>query len=254
MTGWGQSGPLARHAGHDINYIAITGALAAIGPSERPLPPLNLLGDFGGGAMFLVAGVLAALLSAQRSGIGQVVDAAICDGTLQLLAMAHEFAAAGQWNPARQANLLDGGAPHYGAYQCADGLFLAIGPIEPQFFELFRRAVGLEENAHILSADPKSWPALRTQIAARILTRPRADWLDALENSDACVSPVLDIKQAVEHPHLVARNSFVELDGLVQPAPAPRFSATPTQARPRPDDFHSLADALAAWTNRAPPH
>lgn len=248
MTGWGQTGPLASHAGHDINFIAITGALAAIGPAGNPMPPLNLVGDFGGGAMFLVSGMLAALLSVQRTGTGQVVDAAICDGTIQLMTMAHDMAAAGHWRAQREANLLDGGAPYYGAYACADGVHIAIGPIEPQFFELFRQAIGLTDDAHALRADPRNWPALREEIAARILTRPSSEWLALLEHSDACVSPVLDLHEAAKHPHLVARQSFVELDGLIQPAPAPRFSVTPTEARARPHNLPSLAEAVDAWT------
>lgn len=247
MTGWGQTGPLAAQAGHDINFIAITGALAAIGPTERPLPPLNLVGDFGGGAMFLVSGMLAALLSAQRTGAGQVVDSAICDGTIQLMTMAHDMAAAGHWRVQREANLLDGGAPYYGTYECADGAHIAIGPIEPQFFELFRKAIGLDDAAHDLRADPSNWPALRENIAALIRTRGSSEWLDLLEYSDACVSPVLDLHEAARHPHLAARRSFVELDGLTQPAPAPRFSGTPTEARPRPHDLLPLAEAVGAW-------
>ncbi|ODT08726.1 MAG: carnitine dehydratase [Mesorhizobium sp. SCN 65-20] len=248
MTGWGQTGPLARQAGHDINYIAITGALAAIGPADRPMPPLNLVGDFGGGAMFLVSGMLAALLHAQRSGEGQVIDCAICDGTIQLMTMVHDMAAAGHWKPQRDANLLDGGAPYYGAYECADGKFIAVGPIEPQFFELFRAAIGLEEDAHRLRADPANWPALRDKIAARLRTRSSSHWLDLLEYTDACVSPVLDMHEAAQHPHLAARKSIVELDGLPQPAPAPRFSATPTEARARPANSLSLQAAVAAWS------
>ncbi|PWK76307.1 CaiB/BaiF CoA-transferase family protein [Aminobacter sp. AP02] len=250
MTGWGQSGPLSAQAGHDINFIAITGALAAIGPAERPLPPLNLVGDFGGGAMFLVSGMLAALVCAQRNGTGQVVDSAICDGTIQLMTMAHDMAAAGHWRAEREANLLDGGAPYYGTYECADGVHIAVGPIEPQFFELFREAIGLSEDAHLLRADPRNWPALRDNIATLIRTRKSTEWLALLEHSDACVSPVLDLYEAAEHPHLVARQSFVELDGITQPAPAPRFSATPTQARARPRDLLSLADAIQAWTGK----
>lgn len=249
MTGWGQTGPLANHAGHDINFIAITGALAAIGPVDRPLPPLNLVGDFGGGAMFLVSGMLAALLSAQRTGAGQVVDAAICDGTIQLMSMAHDLAASGGWRAQRDANLLDGGAPYYGAYACADGVHIAVGPIEPQFFELFRQAVGLDVSAHALRADPRNWPALKDKIATLISARPSSEWLALLEHSDACVSPVLDLHQAALHPHLVARESFVELDGLTQPAPAPRFSDTPTEAHARPHDLLPLTEAVEMWTN-----
>jgi alpha-methylacyl-CoA racemase len=249
MTGWGQTGPLASHAGHDINFIAITGALAAIGPAKHPLPPLNLVGDFGGGAMFLVSGMLAALLSAQRSGIGQIVDAAICDGTIQLMTMAHDMAASGHWRAQREANLLDGGAPYYGAYKCADGAHIAIGPIEPQFFELFREAIGLDVSAHALRADPRNWPSLKEKIAALISTRPSSEWLALLEHSDACVSPVLDLHQSAQHPHLVARQNFIQLDGLTQPAPAPRFSATPTEARARPHDLLPLAEAVSMWSN-----
>lgn len=248
MTGWGQTGPLATHAGHDINYIAISGALAAIGPAGHPVPPLNLVGDFGGGAMFLVSGMLAALLSAQRTGTGQVVDAAICDGTVQLMTMAHDLASAGQWQPQRAANLLDGGAPYYCTYECADGRHIAIGPIEPQFFELFRQAIGLDDTAHALRADRRNWPALKDEIAALIIRRPSSEWLALLEHSDACVSPVLDLHEAAQHPHLIARKSFVQLNGLTQPAPTPRFSGTPTEARARPREVLPLAEALRAWS------
>ncbi|MBX3576735.1 MAG: CoA transferase [Rhizobiaceae bacterium] len=250
MTGWGQTGPLAAVAGHDINYIAIGGALDAIGPAERPMPPLNLVGDFGGGAMFLVSGVLAALLSAARTGVGQVVDAAMCDGASVLMTMFRELADGGAWIPERETNLLDGGAPFYGTYRCADGRFIAIGPIEPQFYRVLVDAIGLTQQEAAMRLDRARWPELRARIAELVSQRPAADWVDMLEHTDACVSPVLSLDEAPSHPHLAARGTFVELDGHLQPAPAPRFSGTPTEARPRPAAPLAIEEALAAWPPR----
>ncbi|HTV70420.1 MAG TPA: CaiB/BaiF CoA-transferase family protein [Rhizobiaceae bacterium] len=247
MTGWGQTGPLASVAGHDINYIAITGALAAIGPAERPVPPLNLVGDFGGGAMFLVSGMLAALISAGRTGVGQVVDAAMCDGAVSLMTMFHEMAASGDWIIEREANLIDGGAPFYRTYECADGAFIAVGAIEPQFYAKLAEAIGLTPDEAMLRMEKKNWPTLIARIGEILRTRPAAEWVTLMEKTDACVSPVLSLADAPAHPHLAARGAFVEVDGKRQPAPVPRFSATPTEARPKPAGVLTLGDALARW-------
>jgi len=228
MTGWGQDGPLAASAGHDINYIAISGALDAIGTADAPVPPLNLVGDYGGGGMLLAMGLLAALLHAQRTGEGQVVDAAMSDGAAQLMAPIYGMRAAGRWGAPRGGNLLDGGAPFYGTYRCACGGFLAVGPIEPQFFALFIQRLGLDEADFAGRDDAANWPALRARIAATLLTRRRDDWGMIFDGTDACVAPVLSMAEAPAHPHNIARNTFFERDGVVQPAPAPRFSATPS--------------------------
>ena len=222
MTGWGQDGPLAQAAGHDINYIAITGALDAIGPAESPVPPLNLVGDYGGGGMLLAMGICAAL----RGGQGCVVDAAMSDGAALLMAPIYGMRAAGRWPAPRGGNLLDGGAPFYGTYRCADGKFLAVGPIEPQFFALFVQGLGLAEADFAGRNDPAHWPALRARIAAVLLTRTRDEWAAAF-HPDACVAPVLSMAEAPDHPHNQARGTFSERDGVVQPAPAPRFTRPP---------------------------
>jgi alpha-methylacyl-CoA racemase len=227
MTGWGQDGPLAHAAGHDINYIAISGVLHAIGTPEQPLPPLNLVGDYGGGALMLAWGMMAALWEVQRSGQGQVVDAAMSDGAALLMAMTYGVAAAGLWTNQRQANLLDGGAPFYGAYACADGKYLAVGSIEPHFFrELLTRA-GIDDPSLHEQIDLSAWPAQRATFAAIFHTRTRDEWCALLEGTDACVSPVLDMEEAPSHPHNQARGTFVTVDDIVQPAPAPRLSRTP---------------------------
>jgi alpha-methylacyl-CoA racemase len=224
MTGWGQTGPLAPTAGHDINYIAISGALDAIGTADAPVPPLNLVGDYGGGGMLLAMGVLAALLHAQRTGEGQVVDAAMSDGAALLMAPIYGMRAAGRWSAPRGGNLLDGGAPYYGTYPCADGKFLAVGPIEPQFFALFIQGIGLDVADFAGRADTAEWPALRARIAAVLRTRTRDDWAEVFAGSDACVAPVLTMAEAPGHPHNTARGTFIVGDGVVQPAPAPRFT------------------------------
>jgi len=244
MTGWGQHGPLAHAAGHDINYIAITGALQAIGRrGEAPVPPLNYVGDFGGGAMLLAVGLLSALLEAGRSGQGQVVDAAMTDGAALLSAMMFGFKAQGQWRNERGTNLLDGGAFFYDTYACADGRYLALGPIEPQFYAELRHRVGLADDPDFdRQMDPRAWPALREKLAAVLRTRTRDEWCAVLEGTDACVAPVLDWDEAPRHPHNVARHTFVSVDGVVQPAPAPRFSrSTPDAPQAgRPADVAEL--------------
>ncbi|TGD93058.1 CaiB/BaiF CoA transferase family protein [Methylobacterium nonmethylotrophicum] len=247
MTGWGQDGPLATTAGHDITYMAVTGALAAIGPAERPVPPLNLVGDYGGGSLYLVAGLLAGLLSAGRTGRGQVVDAAICDGAASLMAMFSELSSQGRWSDRREANLLDGGAPWYRTYACRDGRHVAIGPLEPQFYALFRRLTGLDADPDFdRRDDPAVWPVLRRKLEALFLEKSRDEWCGLLEGTDACVAPVLTLGEAGDHPHLAARRTFVDIGGTVQPAPAPRFSATPSAIRPAPGPL-TLTEAIARW-------
>ncbi|WP_302711497.1 CaiB/BaiF CoA-transferase family protein [Streptomyces sp. BV129] len=234
MTGWGQDGPLADRAGHDASYIAVTGTLGMIGrPGEPPALPANLLGDYAGGSLYLVVGVLAALHHARATGTGQVVDAAIVDGTAHLSAMIHGMLAAGAWQDRRAANLLDGGCPYYGTYETADGRYMAVGALEPRFYAEFLRLLDLDglADAH---HDPSRWPELRERVAARFKSATRAEWSDVFEGTDACVAPVLSLREAPHHPHLAARATFTEHDGLVQPAPAPRFSATPTAVRTGP--------------------
>ena len=247
MTGWGQTGPLAASAGHDINYIAITGALAAIGDERGPIPPLNLVGDYGGGSLYLVAGLLAALLSAARTGEGQVVDCAICDGAASLMAMFSELSAQNRWSEQRASNLLDGGAPYYRAYACADGRHIALGPLEPQFYALFRKLVGLEGDSDFdRRDDPALRPTLHAKLEALFLTKTRGEWSALLEGTDACFAPVLTLSEAPAHPHLAARGAFVEIDGVVQPAPAPRFSRTPSAIRST-GQTATLDETIAAW-------
>lgn len=234
MTGWGQDGPLADRAGHDASYIAVTGTLGMIGrPGEPPALPANLLGDYAGGSLYLVVGVLAALHHARATGTGQVVDAAIVDGTAHLSAMIHGMLAAGAWQDRRAANLLDGGCPYYGTYETADGKYMAVGALEPRFYAEFLRLLDLDgpAGAH---HDPARWPELRERVAARFKSGTRDEWTARFEGTDACVAPVLSLREAPHHPHLAARATFTEHDGLVQPAPAPRFSATPTRVRTGP--------------------
>ncbi len=246
MTGWGQSGPLSAYAGHDIDYIAITGALAAIGPAAKPVPPLNLVGDFGGGSLYLVMGILAGVLEARRSGQGQVVDCAISDCVVNLMSMFHGMMAAGTWSTAREANLLDGGAPYYGTYECADGKFLAVGALEPQFYATLRKRAGLDDPAFDEQRDPKLWPAQKEKLAAIFRGRTRDEWCALLDYSDACAAPVLTLEEAPENTHLKARGSLVEQDGIMQSAPAPRFGGTPGVIPARPVAA-TAADVLAGW-------
>ena len=245
MTGWGQSGPLAQAAGHDINYIALAGALGAIGPKEKPVPPLNLIGDYGGGALYLAVGLLAALLEAKRSGRGQVIDCAMCDGAASLLSLFFTLLARGQWEEGRAANLLDGGAPFYGTYECADGGFIAVGALEPQFYDTLCRLAGLAAPEFRERDDRKRWPELRQKMQALFKTRTRAQWCALLEGSDACFAPVLGLREASTHPHMAHRNSFLERDGVLQPAPAPRFSRTPSAIQA--SRASSPAEILAQW-------
>ncbi|MEU1014331.1 CaiB/BaiF CoA-transferase family protein [Streptomyces sp. NPDC005898] len=234
MTGWGQDGPLARSAGHDIAYIAITGTLGMIGKAgEPPAIPANLLGDYAGGSLYLVVGVLAALTHARAHGTGQVVDAAIVDGAAHLSTMIHGMLAAGGWQDRRGANLLDGGCPFYGTYETSDGGHMAVGPLEQRFYDEFIALLGLAEAAPARK-DLARWDELREAVAARFKERTREDWTAVFEGSDACVAPVLSLREAPAHPHLAARGTFTDHGGITQPAPAPRFSATPTRVRTGP--------------------
>jgi alpha-methylacyl-CoA racemase len=246
MTGWGQTGPLAHAAGHDINYIAVSGALAAIGPRESPVPPLNLVGDFGGGALYLAMGMLAAMLEASRSGKGQVVDAAMTDGAASLMTMFYGMAGK-RWNPQlREGNLLDGAAHFYGTYACADGKHIAIGSIEPQFYALLREKLGLADSDFDAQMDPRAWPGLRDKLAAVFKGQPRDHWVALMEGTDVCFAPVLDMTEAPHHPQNKARGAFVEVAGVLQPAPAPRFSRTASQVQAAPAKAGTHTHAVLA--------
>ncbi len=227
MTGWGQTGPLAHAAGHDINYIALSGALHAIGPrGEKPTVPLNYIGDFGGGGMLLGFGLVCALLEAKTSGRGQVVDAAMTDGAALLSTMMYGMHAQNMWSNQRGENLLDGGAHFYDTYTCADGKHIAIGAIEPQFYALLLKLLGITDVAFAAQMNPTAWPDLKARLTALFASRTRAAWCELLEGTDACFAPVLDWDEAPLHAHNVARGTFVKVDDVVQPAPAPRFSRT----------------------------
>lgn len=228
MTGWGQTGPLAQAAGHDINYIALAGALHAIGPADRPTPPLNLVGDLGGGALYLTVGLLAGLLHVRATGQGQVVDCAMAEGAASLMSTFFGAFAAGGWIDGRASNVIDGGAPFYGAYECADGHWISVGSIEPQFYALLLDKAGASSDpAFSDQMDRGAWPLSKKRLAAIFKTRSRAEWCAILEGTDVCFAPVLSLAEAPHHPHNKARGAFVEVDGVVQPAPAPRFSVTP---------------------------
>ena len=247
VTGFGQTGPLAQAAGHDLNYIALTGALHAIGPAAgAPVPPLNLVGDYGGGALYLAFGLLAAVYERQSSGRGQVVDAAMVDGAASLMSLFNGLRAAGAWSAPRGENLLDGGAPFYGVYETADGLHVALGPLEPKFFAEFARRVGLPEHFVRGQHDRALWPAMRAAIAEIVRTRTRDEWCAQLEGTDACFAPVLTLDEAPAHPHALARASYVRVDGVTQPAPAPRFDrSVPQTPRPAPEVGAHTAEVLA---------
>jgi alpha-methylacyl-CoA racemase len=237
MTGWGQTGPLAPTAGHDIGYIALTGALGASGrPDERPAPPLNLLGDFGGGGVFLALGAVAALVHARATGEGQVVDAAIVDGTAVLTTMIHGMLDAGVWRDRRGVNLLDTGAPFYDVYRCADGQFLAVGALEEQFYAALLDGLGLAGDESLPDrTDPRQWPALRERFTELFASRTRAEWWAVFQGTDACVAPVWSLVEATHDEHNRERGVFVEVDGVVQPDVAPRFSVTPGAAGSVPE-------------------
>jgi alpha-methylacyl-CoA racemase len=249
MTGWGQNGPLAQAAGHDINYIALSGALHAIGAtSGPPLPPLNYVGDFGGGAMMLAFGLLCALHHARASGAGQVVDAAMTDGAALLSAMMYGMHAAGAWSNRRGENMLDGGAHFYGCYACADGRHVSIGSIEPQFYAQLLQRTGITDPEFSAQLDAAAWPRLKARLAEVFLGKTRDEWCALMEGSDVCFAPVLDWDEAPGHPHNLARQSFVTVDGVLQPAPAPRFSRTPAAApRAATAAGSDSADVFSAW-------
>ena len=249
VTGWGQDGPLAPAAGHDLNYVALSGMLAAMGRnSSPPAPPLNLVGDFGGGGMMLAFGVVCALLESRTSGKGQVVDAAMVEGAALLGAMMYGMRAYGQWKDEREANLLDGGAPFYDTYACLDGKFIAVGAIEPQFYTRLLALAGASDPVFDAQWRLAAWPDLKEKFAALFATRTRADWCALLEGTDACFAPVLDMDEAPRHPHNTARGTFVDVAGVTQPAPAPRFSRTPGQAGSPPGGpGQDAAAILADW-------
>ncbi|RZA29399.1 MAG: CoA transferase [Proteobacteria bacterium] len=235
MTGWGQTGPLSQAAGHDLNYIAITGALHAIGHADRPpVPPLHLVGDIGGGGMMLAFGLLCGMLEASRTGKGQVVDAAICDGASTLATTYHGKLNSGDWINQRQANMLDGGAHFYGCYTCADGKYVSIGSIEPQFYSLLLELCDIDDPVFQKQWERAQWPLLREKLARLIAGKTREQWCALLEGTDVCFAPVLDFMEAHDHPHNKERDSFIETDGIIHPAPAPRFSRTPGLARSIP--------------------
>ncbi|HET6816740.1 MAG TPA: CaiB/BaiF CoA-transferase family protein [Mycobacteriales bacterium] len=253
MTGWGQDGPLAQRAGHDIDYASIVGAIGAVGePGRKPVAPLNLVADFGGGSMFLVTGVLAALLERATSGKGQVVDVAMVDGVSTLLAMLHSHRASGIWQDKRGSNLLDGGAPFYDTYECADGEWIAVGALERQFFAELVRVLG-EATPGFAEELPEQhdmarWPEMRALFERTFATRTRDEWASLFDGVDACVAPVLSAGEAPQHPHVAARKTLVELHGLVQPAPAPRFSRTPGAiSRPPRQPGEDSRDTLLDW-------
>ncbi len=247
MTGWGQTGPLAHTAGHDINYVSLTGALHAIGTAAQPLPPLNLVGDYGGGGMLLAMGVLAAVARAQHSGEGQVVDAAMTDGAALLMAAQYGLMAKGFWQDARESNFLDGAAHFYGTYECQDGKHVSVGAIEPQFYRQLLELCGITDPHFERQWEQGEWPALRAKLAEVFRARTRAQWCELLEGTDACFAPVLSMGEAADHPHNAARGTFVRQDGVLQPAPAPRFDRTPSALPPKaPRTGAHTAELLAA--------
>ncbi|MDT8333862.1 CaiB/BaiF CoA-transferase family protein [Roseomonas gilardii] len=251
MTGWGQKGPLAPTAGHDINYIALTGALDAIGShGGPPVPPLNLVGDYGGGAMFLGFGVLCAFIEAQRSGHGQVVDAAMVDGAALLMSLFHGFMARGQWIAQRGGNHLDGGAPWYGTYETADGRYIAVGALEEPFWQELLAKLQIDAATLPRREDRSGWPIIRAKLEQAFRQRERDVWAEVFAQSDACVSPILNLDEVANHPHMAQRSSMIEVDGIMQPAPAPRFSRTPGKARPPIREDLTAANLLSEWSVR----
>jgi len=254
MTGWGQDGPLAQVAGHDIDYIAITGALHAIGTADGPPQiPLNLVGDFGGGGMYLALGILAAVLESRTTGTGQVVDAAIVDGTTHLLTGIFGLLAGGAWADHRGVNRLDGGAPFYAVYRTRDDRHMAVGALEPQFYAEFVRLLGIEADP-AAQHDRSGWADLRTRIADAFAARDQAEWVAVFAGTDACVAPVLSLTEAAAHPQIAARRTLIEVDGVRQPAPAPRFSGHPqTMPRPATPPGGGLETVLRDWLGRSGP-
>jgi len=249
MTGWGQTGPYAGLGGHDINYVALTGALHGIGTQAQPVPPLNLIGDFGGGALYLAFGLLAALRHAEATGEGQVIDCAMTDGTIGLMSLLYGHLARGTWQDERGVNIIDGGSHFYNVYQCADGQWIAFGSIEPPFYGVLLEGLGIKASDLPEQMDEAGWPRLKERIAQVVATRPRAEWLACFAGKDACVTPVLSMSDAPNDPHNCAREAFVTLDGVTQPAPAPRFSRTPgrIQHGPATADAATHAQVLNDW-------
>jgi alpha-methylacyl-CoA racemase len=248
MTGWGQTGPLAEVAGHDLNYIALSGALHAIGPKEKPVPPLNLVGDYGGGAMFLAFGIMCAIHEAKSSGKGQVVDASMVEGAAYLATGFWGMRAAGIWKDEREANILDGAAHFYSTYETKDGTFVSLAAIEDKFYALMLEKLGLAGENWPKQMDKAHWPRLRARVADVIKTKTRAEWDAILEGTDVCYAPVLSFEEASKHPHNVARGSFIEVDGVVQPGPAPKFSRTPGKVRRPPARAgEHTEEVLADW-------
>ncbi len=251
MTGWGQDGPLARTAGHDITYLARTGVLAAIGPAERPVPPLNLVADYGGGSMFLLLGILAALWERERSGRGQVVDAAMIEGVPAMLGLLMQMRAAGLWQDGRERNLLDGGAPFYRCYRCADGGFVAVGALEPQFFAVLVERTGAPEDWRARQMDRALWPEMTEGFAAIFATRPRDAWAELFADTDGCVAPVLDFDEAAADAQMAARGVWRRRGKVLEPAPAPRFSRTPAADPPPPGAPGADGEAILAELGRS---
>ena len=248
MTGWGQTGPYAKAAGHDMNYIAITGALHAIGTSDKPVPPLNLVGDFGGGALYLAFGLMAGIIHARETGQGQVIDCAMSDGAASLMAMFYGFKGAGIWKDERRSNLLDGGAHFYDTYRCADGKWISIGSIEPQFYALLLEKTGITDPQFANQMSRDEWPELKAKLAAVLAKKTQAEWCAIMDATDICFAPVLTLDEAPSHPHNAARETFVTVEGVVQPAPAPRFSATPGVIQGPPPKIGAHNDeALGQW-------
>jgi alpha-methylacyl-CoA racemase len=248
MTGWGQSGPYAPYAGHDINYLSLSGALHAIGTEEKPVPPLNLVADYGGGAMFLLAGLLAGIIHSRASGKGQVIDAAMTDGAACLMTYYYGRYAAGGWMDGRRANLLDGGAPFYDTYRCADGKWISIGPLEPGFYALLLDRLGLAERLVQPQMEQACWRDMHSTLREVFATRTRQEWCELLEHTDACFAPVLSLAEAPQHPHNRARTTFVDVAGVIQPAPAPRFSETPSRIQwPPAPIVRNPRKALKDW-------
>ena len=248
MTGWGQTGPYANAAGHDMNYIAITGALHAIGTKDKPIPPLNLVGDFGGGALYLAFGLMAGIISARETGEGQVIDAAMSDGAASLMAMFYGFKASGMWTHDRRANMLDGGAHFYDTYQCSDGKWISIGSIEPQFYALLLEKTEITDPAFAGQMNRGEWDNLRAKLGEVIGKKTQEEWSAIMGGTDVCFAPILDLDEAPKHAHNVARQTFVEVAGVIQPAPAPRFSETPgaIQGPPPAIGAHDI-EALTDW-------
>lgn len=248
MTGWGQSGPYAHTAGHDINYLAITGVLHAIGTAERPVPPLNLAADYGGGSMFLITGILSAIIHARATGQGQVIDVAMSDCAAYLASLFYGMHGAGQWSEQRETNLLDGGAHFYGAFECADGKWVSIGSIEPQFYQLLLDKTDTADRLTAPQLEKAQWPQMRAVLRDAFLTKTRDEWCAIMEATDVCFAPILSFSEAPENMHNKARGTFIQSGGVTVPGPVPRFSETPASVQWEPSNaLHSVADITRSW-------